>query len=263
MNQKKIIFFDIDGTICSPSTKRISSNVKEAIKKTMHQGHLCFVSTGRPYAYIDSDIKDIGFDGYILASGSQIQYQNTDIQINSIELDIVNELFQLLKNNQIEYIAHTPLDSYIHQNFIEKSIFYKNNHQYLYVCDDILEKDIMQNIVKVEVHYDNQYHFDLLKSFFEKLSYEIYEEISSIDFFQKGHTKASAILDLLKITGGCVEDTYCFGDGKNDIEMFHTVDYPIAMDNAIDELKNIAKDICGSVDEDGVAYKLQELFQLY
>lgn len=263
MDQKKIFFFDIDGTIYSPSLKKISKNVKNAIKKTMQKGHLCFVSTGRPYAYIDSDIKDIGFDGYILASGSHIQFRNTDIKINPIESHIVKKLFQFLKNNQIEYIAHTPSGSYMHQIFIAESKYYKKNEKFLHISDDTIEKENIDNIVKIEIHYNNKDNFNLLKSFFDKLSYEIYEEISSIDFFQKGNSKASAIQDILNITDHCVEDTYCFGDGENDIEMFGVVAYSIAMDNAIDELKNIAKDICDSVDEDGVAYKLQELFQLY
>lgn len=262
MNLKKIIFFDIDGTIYSPSSKMVSKHVRDAIQKTMQLGHLCFISSGRPYSYLDSTIKEIGFDGYILASGAHIQYQNKDIQINAIESDIVNELLLLLKNNQIEYVVHTPFASYMHETFIAQSNFYKTNQEYLMISNDMIEKEIMDKVVKLEVHYDTAQHFHLLKSYCQILSYEVYHEIDSIDFFKKGHSKASAIKNLLNVVDGSIENTYCFGDGENDIEMFDIISYPIAMENAIDELKKKAKEICKSVDEDGVAYKLQELFQI-
>lgn len=262
MNLKKIIFFDIDGTIYSPSSKKVSSYVKDAIKKTMQQGHLCIISSGRPYSYLDSDIKEIGFDGYILASGAHIQYHNKDIQINAIEAEIIKELLQLLKNYQIEYIVHTPFASYIHETFTAQSKFYQKNQKYLMISNDMIEKSIMNKIVKLEVHYDTLPNLDLLKSYCQILSYEVYQEIDSIDFFKKGHSKASAIENLLSVVDGSIENTYCFGDGENDKEMFDIISYPIAMDNAIEELKNKAQEICKSVDEDGVAYKLQELFQI-
>ncbi|WP_041138379.1 Cof-type HAD-IIB family hydrolase [Beduini massiliensis] len=262
MSSKKIIFFDIDGTIFSPSSKKISSAVKKTIKKTMLQGHLCFISTGRPFAYVNSEIKELGFDGYILASGTHVQYRNKNLKIHAIESQVINELFQLLKNNQIEYIAHSPYDSYIHQNFIHASDLYKNNKQYLKISTDAVEKDIMNDIVKLEIHYGNKQNFKLLKPYLNLLSYEVYEEINSIDFFKKGNSKALAVKEILNQVGGSLEDTYCFGDGENDIEMFDLIAYPIAMGNAIPELKNKAKDVCKSVDDNGVADKLEELFNL-
>ena len=59
-----------------------------------------------------------------------------------------------------------------------------------------------------------------------------------------------------------VQDSICFGDGPNDVEMFETVGYSIAMGNAIDVIKDRADEICLSVLQDGVACKLKELFDL-
>ena len=44
-----------------------------------------------------------------------------------------------------------------------------------------------------------------------------------------------------------------FGDGRNDIEMFEIADESSAVENAVDELKEIATGIIGSNDADGVA----------
>ena len=57
-----------------------------------------------------------------------------------------------------------------------------------------------------------------------------------------------------------MNDSYCFGDGPNDIEMFETAGHPIAMANAIDEIKQRAEIICPSVQENGVAVQLKKMF---
>ena len=46
-------------------------------------------------------------------------------------------------------------------------------------------------------------------------------------------------------------ETFAFGDGINDLEMMQIVNYPIAMDNACMELKEIAYDITDDVLNDG------------
>ena len=52
--------------------------------------------------------------------------------------------------------------------------------------------------------------------------------------------------------------TYAFGDGMNDLEMFLTVDHPIAMANAVDDLKDKAEYITDNNDNDGIAKALQK-----
>jgi hydroxymethylpyrimidine pyrophosphatase-like HAD family hydrolase len=43
-----------------------------------------------------------------------------------------------------------------------------------------------------------------------------------------------------------------FGDNHNDMEMLQTVGTGVAMGNATQQLKDIADDVCGDVDQDGI-----------
>ena len=45
----------------------------------------------------------------------------------------------------------------------------------------------------------------------------------------------------------------------NDLEMFLTVDHPIAMANAVDDLKDKAEYITDNNDNDGIAKALQKI----
>jgi len=71
---KKAVFFDIDGTLLDTSkgVSKITSPVKDAIRELQNNDILVFVSSGRPYAFLNEDILTFGFDGYILMNGSLI-----------------------------------------------------------------------------------------------------------------------------------------------------------------------------------------------
>ena len=78
------------------------------------------------------------------------------------------------------------------------------------------------------------------------------------ELYSKKNTKATGILTALKHLGIPVEQSYAFGDGKNDIEMLSTVGCGIAMGNASDEVKSYAHQVTESVLEDGVATGIEK-----
>ena len=73
---RKLIFFDIDGTIIPEDTGVIPESTKEAIKKAKENGHLVFINTGRTFSGITQPIFDLAegcsfaCDGYGDGSGS-------------------------------------------------------------------------------------------------------------------------------------------------------------------------------------------------
>ena len=113
--EKKIIFFDVDGTLYTNELGGITDNVKKAIAATRALGHLCFVASGRPYGYIADNVKDIGFDGYVLANGANIKYQNHDLEKRFLNYKDVKELCQNLKKKNIEYVLQTSTLCYLNK----------------------------------------------------------------------------------------------------------------------------------------------------
>ena len=54
----------------------------------------------------------------------------------------------------------------------------------------------------------------------------------------------------------------CFGDSDNDLSMFRISDESYAPFNAKDKLKEVANDVIGANDRDGVAHFLRQRFSL-
>lgn len=254
---KKAIFFDIDGTLinCLSNQHTMSSKVQEAIKMVRAQGHYAFIASGRPYAFIDENLKAFGFDGFILANGAHIIINNSTIYQSPFNHSFYETILQEFDNRHIQYILETTENSYISETAVEFYNFYKEigiptNH----IKRTLPPKGM--GILKIEALCPTA---DIAKQCIDIIEgHEEYGCFKSIDprlfeIYNKNNTKGTAILRALEYLKIPVEHSYAFGDGINDTEMLSTVNCGIAMGNASDYVKSFAKEITDSVKDDGVA----------
>ncbi len=103
-----------------------------------------------------------------------------------------------------------------------------------------------------------------LEPFYEKYkndyycvySTDIYSGDQWLEIMPKAATKANALLELKQMLNCRL---VVFGDGKNDLEMFKLADESYAVENAVQELKDIATAVIPSNNDDGVAKQLLKL----
>ena len=100
--ERRIFFFDIDGTICKHNV--VSPRVKKAINDIQARGDICFVATGRPLTFLQEQVKNIGFDGYLLFNGAYVIAGDEVIYEVKMERDDVKELITYLREHNCEYI---------------------------------------------------------------------------------------------------------------------------------------------------------------
>ena len=58
-NNRKLLFFDIDGTLLTPYPWAVPDSARQALKEARSNGHLIFINSGRTYAMTPSIIKDL------------------------------------------------------------------------------------------------------------------------------------------------------------------------------------------------------------
>ncbi len=254
---KRIVFFDIDGTLIDSmkGMKDISPKVKEAIKGLQKYGDYAFIATGRPYAFLPKTILEFGFDGFILSNGAHIIMNNKTIYTDSIDRVFIKNLVEELENNYIEYVLQGETHCYMKKHF-------KNFHDYLdkievpknYIKDEYNCEEI--NIHKVEMLCKDDMMENLCLNIIRKNpECDYFSSINkrALEVYVKKNTKSKAILKVINHLNIPIENTYAFGDGKNDIDMLKVVACGIAMGNASDEVKSIADYVTDSVNNDGVA----------
>ena len=81
---KKLLFFDIDGTLDMPGDPP-SQAVVAALKKARSRGHLLFLSTGRTEIGVPTEIAAIGFDGFICSAGGRTVVQGKVLSVHTME----------------------------------------------------------------------------------------------------------------------------------------------------------------------------------
>ncbi len=83
--------------------------------------------------------------------------------------------------------------------------------------------------------------------------------ITSAEVFPKGSAKLEGLEKIKELTGIGFHQMMGIGDAPNDLDVLSTVGCPVAMGNASEDVKRIARHITGTVDEQGVAQALGKL----
>jgi Cof subfamily protein (haloacid dehalogenase superfamily) len=83
--------------------------------------------------------------------------------------------------------------------------------------------------------------------------------ISLVEVLPLGVTKGSALAFILDHLGIPAEETICFGDNCNDLDMIRRAGIGVAMANAPEDVRNDADYVTDSNDEDGVGHALYKL----
>ena len=259
---KKAVFLDIDGTIMDSSKgiMNITQKVKNAIHKLQKAGNYVFIASGRPYAFISEELLNFGFDGFILTNGANVILNDKIIYKAPISREFVKETVKKFEELNIQYILEGEPYSYIKDSFKEFHDFYDRIQiKKTYFCGEFNLDEI--DVYKMEMLYTSdkgrEFCFDLLN---KNKEYDYCHSIDEalLELYARKTSKAVGIQKALEYLNIPIENSYAFGDGKNDIEMLQAVGCGIAMDNASDEVKQYADKVTDSVENDGVAVGIEK-----
>ncbi|KOF55746.1 MULTISPECIES: Cof-type HAD-IIB family hydrolase [Clostridium] len=256
----KAVFFDIDGTLidCLNGMTDITPRVKKAIRELQVKGNYVFIATGRPYAFLNEALRNFGFDGFVLTNGAYVKVKDKCIYKESIKKELVKELVYNLEELNIEYILQGEIYSYIKDEYKRLHSFYDSYSipkKYLEGNYNLEKVDIY----KIELLCNDKKGVDYCLSL-ENRNFDYIHNVDagSFELYLKTNSKASGVLKVLDFLDIPLENSYAFGDGKNDIEMLSTVGCGIAMGNANDYVKGYAKKVTDTVQNDGVALEIEK-----
>jgi len=83
----------------------------------------------------------------------------------------------------------------------------------------------------------------------ENLNLYIIAHVDALDTIQIGLSKRTGLEILCEHLNISLEEMIAFGDGMNDFEMLSCVGYPVAVANAVEEIKEVVKERGGYISE--------------
>ncbi|WP_160692304.1 Cof-type HAD-IIB family hydrolase [Clostridium sp. C2-6-12] len=271
MLDKKIIFLDVDGTLCNDEGL-VPESAAIALKEARKNGHLVYLCTGRSKAEIYDFIMDIGFDGIIGAGGGFVEVSGEMLYHKKVSEEDVRHLVDFFNEHKVDFYIESNGGLYASKNLIPKleRILYgdvindpeakykKENKPNHFIEGLITGQDLYRNDVNKACFLEpEEISFEQIKEEFKGEFEVIHCTVPAFgeDSGELGVPdvhKATAIEILLKHLNIDVKNTIAIGDGLNDIEMFEFCELGIAMGNAKQGLKEIADEVTDTHDEGGI-----------
>ncbi|MBE6072816.1 MAG: Cof-type HAD-IIB family hydrolase, partial [Clostridium butyricum] len=262
MSDRKIIFLDVDGTLCNDKGL-VPESAAIAVKEARKNGHLIYLCTGRSKAELYDFIMDIGFDGVIGAGGGYVQVGDEMLYHMKVSEENVKHLVDFFNKNSVNFYIESNGGLYASENLIpqlEKCIYgdvendpiareRKENNPDHFIEALILGEDLYRNDVNKACFLEpDNISFEDIKKEFENEFEVIHCTVPAFgddsgELGVPGVHKATAIEKLLNHLNISKENTIAIGDGMNDAEMFNYCALSIAMGNAKQGLKDIADEI--------------------
>lgn len=284
----KLIASDMDGTLLNDDHMISEENLK-AIRKAQEMGRHFTIVTGRDYGAVKSYLEECNLKcECILSNGAEYRDVNGNV-IESIHMnkDTVKAIFDILNEENLCIQLMTNKGSYITNKDSDKKAiidrfklfnpkmseeevveFVEEFHKtrgmnYIDDVYEILESDI--DILKI-VTFDND--ADLIARLKEKLKENTTDAAIASTFsndIEISHIEAQKGLILAKVIekmGIDRSEVIVLGDSFNDYSMFAEFENSYAMENAIQEIKEIAKYITDTNNNDGVAKAIYKSLEM-
>jgi Cof subfamily protein (haloacid dehalogenase superfamily) len=278
---------DMDGTLLNEN-QEISEANKQAILAAQQRGVEVIVATGRSYEEARYVIKEAGIScDIICANGAEVRNQNGEIVYQAgIESAKAKDIAAALNETGIYFEIYTDQGTYT-ENYemgieLIVDIFTTANpnvseQQVRQAAKERFEKGHIKLVDDYGILFEDSsqlvYKF-LVFSFDEKQLTEANEklhEIAGIAISSSGKEnievnsleaqKGVALQKLLDDKGLSVKNAMAMGDNLNDLSMMKVVGRPVAMGNALDQVKEFCPFITATNREDGVARAIQEALQ--
>lgn len=240
----------------------ISPRNDQTVKRCYDSGIHIIVATARPPRAADQFVKDFPFVDYLVYyNGALSICKSKQIQRHiSIHMEISQQL-----NHFIEVHApHSIINYEVNDSCYTCTPISDSQLSHFGIRPNdpkplVVDKDFIHSLspTKILVHGYSTW-MDVIEQFGDHVNVIATDGGVLVQIMQKSASKEEAVQWVLDDIGVKSKNVMVFGDDFNDLGLFHKCGFPIAMGNAIIELKNCAKHITESNDNDGVAVALEK-----
>lgn len=245
---KQVVFFDLDGTLLTSDLKVASTSI-EAIRAIQDQGVEPVIATGRTILEIGYILEATGIRSCVAMNGQYVIYDRELIYENPLDVNEVKALHLDASRNGHEMAFYnaenitvtTEGSELIAKNYSRVGREYPPVDHSLYLNESIHLMLIFCEEGEEAYYQEHFPYFQFVRN-----------SPFGCDIYPAGTSKATGIEHLISHQNLSLDATYAFGDGLNDLEMFQLVKHPIAMGNAFDIVKQAARFVTTSNNEDGI-----------
>lgn len=268
MEEYKLIATDMDDTLLNKN-HMISKENREAIIDIQKKGIKFVLASGRPSFAMFEYAKELRmheYGGYILGfNGGEIidLSKGKTIFEKTLKMDDVRKIYKEAMKRDLSFLFYTEDIIYSNElNVYTREEIEVTKMKYRKI-DDIESLDI-KNVVKCMILGEAKKLLTVQKEMQEKYLDKYVINISKpifMEFTSKGIDKGMSLKRLCEDIGIALKNTVCIGDSYNDISMLRLAGFPVAVENAREELKKISKYVTTSNNEHALKNMIEKIFE--
>lgn len=266
----KLIALDLDGTLLNPDLKITNYSIN-ILNRIMEQGIEIVICTGRTLSELPEEFKQMPHIKYYITCNGAVIWDRHELKMiyeNPIAADDVKELMEILNPYDMRTEVFALGRIFISQKCYSRFYEYGGlNHDDFLLktrtpVDSIEEfvEDFNQPVDKFNLFFKTpqerqtawedcvRHGFNVTSSFEQNMEVNAPTANKGIGL--------KALAQQLNVQAN---EIMAFGDNLNDMSMLRFVGHPIAMGNAVPELKEIATYVTKANYEDGVAQGIEKL----
>lgn len=272
MKQKiKMIAFDCDGTLLNDK-KEMTEYTRNVLIRAIEQGIEVLAATGRPLSGVPKEVRNLpGVRYAITSNGARIVDMKEEkvLYESSMSVETGKQVLDIFSQYDTYKEVFLEGNGYCNAHELaeaESYVILPSMAAYLRECripvPDVYKKLENANLRVDKVHAlfknrnEKEKAFQQLEKIPQIAATGAMENNIEVNAF--GVNKGEGILKLGELLGIAREEIMACGDGMNDLEMVREAGLGVAMENAVQPVKDAADYITVSNEEDGVAKAIEK-----
>lgn len=254
------IVLDLDGTLLG-SDKSISPRNYRAVQSCYDSGIHIIVATARPPRAANHFLKKFPFADYIVYyNGALVTCTSKQCEQHlCIPMEMSQQITQFIELQAPQsIISYEVNDAWFTCKAVPDSQCASLGIRSNDPKPQVVDRDHIHSLspTKILVLGCGNWR-DIREQFGEHINVIATDEGVLVQIMHKTASKEKAVQWVLSDIGVTSENVMVFGDDFNDVGLFHMSGFPVAMGNAIPELKACAAHVTDSNDHDGVAVAIE------
>ncbi|WP_138416481.1 Cof-type HAD-IIB family hydrolase [Aquibacillus sediminis] len=269
--KQHLIALDLDGTLLTDN-KVISTYTKRVVMKAKELGHIVVIATGRPHRASIDYYHELGLDTPMVNFNGALIHHPTDKKWDMLHSPLpirtAKRIIQTCYDHEVRNIMAEVQDDIFLDQYDEKfmEILFTGKEE------DPITIGSLKNELKTDptslLIYPRDHHVESIRNHLDDQHAEMIEHRkwaapwNVIEIVRKGMNKAVGLHRIAHYYHIPQDRIIAFGDEDNDLEMIDYAGVGVAMGNAIDELKALAKHTTTNNQDNGVGTFLQNYLKI-
>ncbi|HET7580912.1 MAG TPA: Cof-type HAD-IIB family hydrolase [Bacillales bacterium] len=260
MKDPYLIAVDLDGTLLNDE-KIITEKTLERLNQAQKMGHKVVIATGRPFRASQAYYEILALDTPVVNFNGAFVHHPLDkdwgVFHTPLPLKMATTIIQTCEAFHVRNIIIEVADDIYFRYEDEFVIDTFSAGNPAYHTGDL--RNLLHDDPTSIVIYPDDENVEELRDLLETEHTEAVEQRSwgapwnMIEIVKGGVNKARGLKRIAESYGIPPERIIAFGDEDNDLEMIQFAGHGVAMENAIDDLKDIASFVTASNNDDGIA----------